>query len=265
VIPPLLQFKNVSFGYGTRTILDSASFALAPDACVALIGPNGIGKTTLLRLASGVLRPHSGTILLRGRPLAELAVRQAARIIAVVPQQLEIPFQYTVRQVVEQGRTPHLGLLRGLSRADRAAVDRALDLADCTGLRGRIFNELSGGERQRVKIALGLAQQPALILLDEPTQNLDIGRQVELLDLLHHLRREGIAILASMHDLHLIDGNFETVFLLSPHAPLRGGSPREILRPTLLEEAFTCPPQRHPFLLERAALYQSETTPENRQ
>ncbi len=258
MIPPLLEFKDVSFRYGSRAVLENADLQLQPDACTALIGPNGVGKTTLLRLASGVLHPHSGSILLRGRPLTELTVREAATIVAVVPQQLEIPFQYTVEQVVEQGRTPHLGWLRGPTRADRAAVDRALDRADVTGLRHRIFNELSGGERQRVKIALALAQEPALLLLDEPTQNLDIGRQIELLDLLHYLRGEGMAILASMHDLHLVDGNFATVFLLSPHAPLRTGTPREILRPALLEEAFHCPPERHPLLLERAALLSRE-------
>ena len=269
---PLLEFQNVSFGYDDgRAILEATSFELAPDACTALIGPNGIGKTTLLRLASGVLQPHSGRILLHGRPLAGLAVKQAAKTIAIVPQQLEIPFQYTVQQVVEQGRTPHLGFLRGPTRQDRIAVDRALDLAGVTGLRHRIFNQLSGGERQRVKIALGLAQQPSLLLLDEPTQNLDIGRQVELLDLLHQLRGQGIAILAAIHDLHLVDGNFSTVFLLSPQAPLRSGPPREILSPSLLEQAFQCPPQRHPLLLERAALYPAaepaqhvKTSPETR-
>ena len=261
---PLLQFKDVCFSYDGRLILDKASFELPPDACTALIGPNGIGKTTLLRLASGVLRPHSGSILLRGEPLESLAVKQAAKLIAVVPQQLEIPFQYTVQQVVEQGRTPYLGLLRGPMRADRIAVDRAMDRANVTSLSHRIFNELSGGERQRVKIALGLAQEPVLLLLDEPTQNLDIGRQVELLDLLHHLRSEGIAILASIHDLHHVEGNFSTVLLLSPNAPLRSGSVHDMLHPRLLEEAFACPPERHPLLLERAALYSTDGTPEGR-
>ena len=144
------------------------------------------------------------------------STRQIARSIALVPQHLELPFPFTVQQVVEQGRTPYLGLLRGATVEDRAAVDRAMELADVGALRHRIFNELSGGERQRVKIALGLAQQPKLLLLDEPTQNLDIGRQVELIDLLHFLRAEGITILASIHDLHLVRGNFDGVLLLSP-------------------------------------------------
>ncbi len=251
---PLLAFQNVSFGYGERLLFDNTGFELAHDSFAALIGPNGVGKTTLLRLASGVLKPRSGSVLLRGQPLAALGIKAAARVIAVVPQQLEVPFRYTVEQVVEQGRTPHLSLLRGPSRTDRIAVDRALDRTGLTGFRHRIFNELSGGERQRVKIALGLAQEPALLLLDEPAQNLDIGRQAELLDLLASLRAEGIAVLASMHDLHLIDG-FAKVLLLSPGKPLKSGSPHSMLHPDLLAEAFTCATARHPLLRARSALY----------
>jgi ABC-type cobalamin/Fe3+-siderophores transport system ATPase subunit len=247
----LLQFNAVSFAYGQRTLLHDATFELNAGSCTALIGANGAGKTTLLKLAAGVLRYDSGNVLLHGAPMHRLPIRQVARTIALVPQHLELPFQFTVEQVVEQGRTPYQGLLRGTSREDRAAVDRALALADVSGLRHRIFNELSGGERQRVKIALGLAQQPKLLLLDEPTQNLDIGRQVELLDLLHFLRAEGITIFASIHDLHLVTGNFDTVLLLSPGGPLRSGTPAEMLQPALLEQAFNCPPNRHPVLLER--------------
>lgn len=248
---PLLQFDAVSFAYGRRTLLQDAAFELHAGSCTALIGANGAGKTTMLKLAAGVLRYDSGNVLLNGAPMLQLPIRQVARTIALVPQHLELPFQFTVEQVVEQGRTPYLGMLRGTSREDRAAIDRALDLADVSGLRHRIFNELSGGERQRVKIALGLAQQPKLLLLDEPTQNLDIGRQVELLDLLHFLRAEGITILASIHDLHLVAGNFDTVLLLSPAEMLRSGTPAEMLQPELLERAFNCPPNRHPALLER--------------
>ena len=171
-------------------------------------------------------------------PLHKLALRKVARTVALVPQQLDVPFQFTVREVVEQGRTPYLGFLRGPMSEDRMAVDRALDLADVAGLQQRIFNELSGGERQRVKIALGLAQEPKLLLLDEPTQNLDIGRQVELIDLLHFLRAEGITIFASIHDLQLVEGNFSSVLLLSPEMPLMNGTPEEILKPSISGEGF---------------------------
>ena len=248
---PLLRFVDVSFGYGGNNVIQSTSFDLHEGSCTALIGPNGVGKTTLLRLAAGVLQCSAGSVLLDDVPLSRLALKTVARTIAFVPQQLDLPFQFTVRQVVEQGRTPYLGLLRGLMREDRIAVDRALELADVSVLQHRIFNELSGGERQRVKIALGLAQQPKLLLLDEPTQNLDIGRQVELIDLLHFLRAEGITIFASIHDLQLVEGNFSSVLLLSPEMPLMNGTPPEILKPSILEKAFNCPPRRHPLLLER--------------
>ena len=254
----LLRMSGVHFDYQGHSVLRQASFALEEGSCSALIGTNGVGKTTLLRIAAGVLRPASGNVLLRGRPMETISLKEIARTIALVPQQLELPFAFTVQQVVEQGRTPYIGMLRGPGRSDRMAVDRALDLADVSGLRHRIFNELSGGERQRVKIALGLAQEPRLLLLDEPTQNLDIGRQVELIDLLHFLRDEGITILASMHDLHLVDKNFSTVLLLSPGQPLASGSPEQMLKPSLLEHAFQCPPDRHPLLIERAELYRKE-------
>ena len=248
---PLLRFRDVSFGYGGLEVIRSASFDLQAGSCTALIGPNGAGKTTILRLAAGTLHCRSGSVILNDAPLHKLALRKVARTVALVPQQLDVPFQFTVREVVEQGRTPYLGFLRGPMSEDRKAVDRALDLADVTGLQQRIFNELSGGERQRVKIALGLAQEPKLLLLDEPTQNLDIGRQVELIDLLHFLREEGITIFASIHDLQLVEGNFSSVLLLSPEMPLMNGTPEEILKPSILEKAFNCPPRRHPLLLER--------------
>lgn len=248
---PLLSFRDVSFGYGEFDVIESATFDLQTGSCTALIGPNGAGKTTMLRLAAGTLHCRSGSVALNGEPLSTLALRKVARTVALVPQQLDVPFQFTVREVVEQGRTPYLGFLRGPMSEDRVAVDRALDLADVSGLQQRIFNELSGGERQRVKIALGLAQQPKLLLLDEPTQNLDIGRQVELIDLLHFLGTEGITIFASIHDLQLVEGNFSSVLLLSPDTPLMNGTPEEILRPSILEKAFNCPPRRHPLLLER--------------
>jgi ABC-type cobalamin/Fe3+-siderophores transport system ATPase subunit len=248
---PLLSFRDVSFGYEERDVIQSASFDLQQGSCTALIGPNGAGKTTILRLAAGTLRSRPGRILLNDVPLHTLALKTVARTVALVPQQLDVPFQFTVREVVEQGRTPYLGFLRGPMSEDRRAVDRALDLADVTGLQQRIFNELSGGERQRVKIALGLAQQPKLLLLDEPTQNLDIGRQVELIDLLHFLHEEGITIFASIHDLQLVEGNFSSVLLLSPDTPLMSGTPEEIMKPSILEKAFNCPPRRHPLLLER--------------
>lgn len=245
---PLLEVRGVGFHYGARQVLGDISLRLQPGGSAALIGPNGVGKTTLLRLISGALPPEQGEVLLDGQLLGAMSRKQRARLVALVPQQFEVPFDFTVEQIVEQGRSPHLGFLSGPARPDRIAVERAMALADVGSLRTRIFNELSGGERQRVKIALALAQEPRLLLLDEPTQNLDIGRQVELIDLLHHLRGEGITILASIHDLHLVRGNFDEVHLLSGAGGLHSGSTDEVLKPELLAEAFTCALGRHPLL-----------------
>ncbi|MGA7894804.1 MAG: ABC transporter ATP-binding protein [Candidatus Sulfotelmatobacter sp.] len=239
----------MSFNFGRRSVLDDLNFTIERGACSALIGPNGIGKTTLLRLAAGVLACPLGTVSLAGRRVDVLRRVEAARLVALVPQRFEVPFNFTVQQIVEQGRTPYLGLFAGLKRRDRQAVERALEMADVTSLRSRIFNELSGGERQRVKIALGLAQEPGLLLLDEPTQSLDLGRQLELLGLIRTLSEEGVTILAAMHDLQLIEGTFSSVLLLEPNQELRKGPPQDILQPDILERAFDCPPRRHPKLV----------------
>jgi iron complex transport system ATP-binding protein len=245
---PLLQFSNACFQFGHRQVLREIHLTLQQGSSAALIGANGAGKTTLLRLASGTLNASSGEVLLEGKHPSAISHRQRARLVAMVPQQLDVPFDFTVQQIVEQGRTPYLGLLRGLMREDRIAVDRALDLTDTARLRHRIFNELSGGERQRVKIALGLAQEAKLLLLDEPTQNLDIGRQAEFIDLLHRLRAERITILASIHDLHLVHDNFVTVHLLGADGSLTTGTPNEILTADNLSGAFHCNAERVPFL-----------------
>lgn len=248
---PLLEFVDTSFSYGGRPILEEISAMVSHGECVALVGPNGIGKTTLLRLAAGTLSPAKGEVRLLGKSLAALKQQAIARSIAFVPQNVDVPFAFTVEQFIEQGRTPFLRMFGGLQAADRKAIEEAMDLTDTRSLRRRIFNQLSGGERQRVKIALGLAQQPRLLLLDEPTQHLDIGRQLEMADLIRSLSARGIAILASMHDLTLIEGIFSSVWLLSPGEGLRKGAPEEILLPEYLERAFRFPPHHHLALGER--------------
>ncbi len=250
----LLNFSEVSFSYEGRPIFSDMDFTLPRGECAALIGPNGIGKTTLLRLASGMLPCSAGRVLLNQHELRALRRDQVARLVAMVPQQVDVPFEFTVEQIIEQGRTPYLGILGGMKAKDRNAVERAIERTDVGGLRHRIFNQLSGGERQRVKIALGLAQEPQLLLLDEPTQNLDIGRQLELLDLIRSLNADGVTILAAMHDLQLIEGTFSSVLLLSPNQPLMHGSPTDVLRPKTLERAFNCPPQQQPMLVSRTLL-----------
>lgn len=142
---PLLQFVRTCFQYNDRQpVLCDVDFTLSEGTCSVLIGANGAGKTTLLRLASGTLAANSGKVLLEGRPVGDIPHRQRSRLVALVPQRLDVPFDFSVQQIVEQGRTPYLGLLSGPAREDRLAVDRALELTDTARLRRRIFNELSG-------------------------------------------------------------------------------------------------------------------------
>jgi iron complex transport system ATP-binding protein len=248
---PLIEFAHVGFAYGDRSVLRDLNATVFENQCTAVVGPNGVGKTTLLRLAAGTLAPACGEVYLESRDLRHLKQREIARSVALVPQNVEIPFSFTVEQFVEQGRTPFLKIFGGLCGADYEAMRRAMELTDTWSLRSRVFNQLSGGERQRAKIALALAQQPRLLLLDEPMQNLDIGRQFETIDLIDLLRSEGISIVASMHDLALIEGTFSSVWLMSPDEPMRQGSPEELLRPEVLECAFNCQPHHRPRLLER--------------
>lgn len=246
--PPILEFRNVSFAHDaerTRPIFDDLSFAVQPGESVALMGPNGVGKTTLLKLACALLHPNSGTVLVQERPLDQWRRRDLSCAVALVPQELEVPFAFRVDEIVAQGRVPHTGFFGGLSARDWEAVESAMEEVDVLPLRHRAFAELSGGEAQRVKIAIALAQQPSLMLLDEPTQHLDLGRQLEVMSLLGRLARRGITIVAAMHDLALVREHCTSGILLSPDAPAITGPVADLLRSDLLQRAYA---------VERAAL-----------
>jgi cobalamin transport system ATP-binding protein len=240
---PILEFRNVSFAHGgfahgARSIFEGLSFAVQPGEAVALMGPNGVGKTTLLKLASALLRPSAGEVLVQGRPLRQWARRELSCTVALVPQELEVPFAFRVEEIVAQGRVPHLGFFGALGGRDLEAVERALEEVDLLPLRHRVFASLSGGEQQRVKIAIALAQQPSLMLLDEPTQHLDLGRQIEVMALLRRLVEGGITVVAAMHDLALVREHCTSGILLTPQAPALAGPVGQLLRAELLERAY---------------------------
>jgi iron complex transport system ATP-binding protein len=156
-----------------------------------------------------------------------------------VPQSLYVPFAFRVEEIVVQGRVPFLGRFGNMSRHDLEVVEHAMEAVDVLPLRRRVYEELSGGEMQRVKIAIALAQEPKLMLLDEPTQHLDIGRQIEIVQLLRRLNASGITVLAAIHDLSLARQSFGSAVLLTPEPACYAGATQEILRPELLERAFT--------------------------
>ena len=239
---PALALERVGFGYGAAApMLADLSLRVMPGEMVALLGPNGAGKTTVLKLASGGLAPRSGAIRLHGENVARLGRVEVARRVAVVPQDFSVQFAYTVRQVVELGRTPHRGFL-GLSGAsDHAAVERALAETRTAALADRVFNELSGGERQRVVLALALAQEARLVLLDEPTAHLDIRHQIEALELLRRLNHErGLTVVAALHDLNLAARYFPRLVLFA-RGIVADGPPAAVLDAALLSRVYKTP------------------------
>jgi len=236
---PLLQAYDVSFGYQQKMLLYALSLLINKGEMVGLLGPNGSGKTTLLRLLSGVLQPQQGRVLLEGRDLRQWGRRGVARRIAVVPQELHMPFAFTVEHMVSLGRTPFVKPFLG-SRGgqDQEVVRDAMKSAGIAPLAERIFNELSGGERQRVTIAMALAQEPSVLLLDEPTAHLDIKYQIETLELVQKLNRErGVTIVAAMHDLNLAARYFPRL-LLFQRGIVADAGPAEVLEPDLLSRVY---------------------------
>jgi ABC-type cobalamin/Fe3+-siderophores transport system ATPase subunit len=238
MILPILEFRNVSFSRGPRLLVNDMSFSVERQDMVALLGPNGVGKSTLLRMASRLLQPSKGEILVDGKPVAKWSRRTLPRTIALIPQELEVPFSFRVHELVAQGRVPYTSMFGVNTREDRNAVESAMEAVDIIGLRNRVYSELSGGERQRVKIAIGLAQQPKLMMLDEPTQHLDIGRQIELIALLRDLNQRGLTVFAAVHDLNLVAENFTSAILMTPEPSWVAGPTASVLRPELLARAF---------------------------
>jgi iron complex transport system ATP-binding protein len=213
---PLAELRGVSAAYPGRPVLRGVDLAIGRGEMVALLGTNGSGKSTLLRVLGGTLAPTAGSASLLGRPLAGWSRREVARTVAVLPQLLELPAGFRVAEVVAMGRIPHGGRWFGGGADDERAVAGALRDADAEELAGRAVSELSGGERQRVLLAMALAQEPQLLLLDEPTLHLDLAHQVALARLLERLRRtRAVSVVAVLHDLNLAAGLADRSLFLS--------------------------------------------------
>jgi len=235
-----LQIQQVYFSYFDGLVLHDINLSLRAGEMVGLLGPNGSGKTTLLKLASGILKPKQGEIKLGGSNLSQLSRKSIARSVAVVPQQFHMPFAFTTSEVVMLGRIPFIKALTGETAADRQAVAAAVELVGITELTQRRFDELSGGERQKITLAMALAQQPKLLLLDEPTVHLDISHQVDTLELVRSLNVEqGLTVIAAMHDLNLASLYFDRLILLKEGRISAEGTPAQILTEDTIREVFS--------------------------
>jgi iron complex transport system ATP-binding protein len=230
----MLTASDVWFGYGGTPVLRGVSLTIPSDGFVGILGPNGAGKTTLLRLLAGVRRPQRGRIELDGIPLEHHSRAALAQRMAIVPQETQLAFDYTVTEIALMGRYPHLGAFEIEGPADISAVDEALGATGTLGLKNRLFATLSGGEKQRVVIAAALAQvdsaSPGILLLDEPTASLDLGYQLEVTALLRRLHRErGVAIVLSTHDLSLAGSLCRTLVLIRDGLVLAHGVADDVL------------------------------------
>lgn len=235
----VLDAKAISVRLGKSPVLNEVTLSILQGTVTAIIGPNGSGKSTLLRTLARLLRPETGSVLLDGAAIARMSPGHVARQIATLPQSPGAVPGMTVQELVEQGRYPHTGPLRMRSDKDRAAVERALELTSSSRFRHRLLDSLSGGERQRVWIALALAQEPRILLLDEPTTYLDVNHQIQALNLIQALNREhGLTVVMALHDLNQASQYAERLVVLHGGRIVEEGLPTEVIREEVLASVF---------------------------
>lgn len=235
----IIETRNLGFTYGQERILDGLDLAIPEGRITALVGANGSGKSTILKNLARILKPDGGAVYLDGRALGELATKAIAREMAVLPQSPDAPAGLLVRELVGYGRFPWQKPLTAMNAEDRAAIDTALDLTGMTGFADRPVGNLSGGQRQRAWIAMALAQNSRILLLDEPTTFLDMAHQLEVLSLLERLNREqGRTIVMVVHDINHALRYAHHIVLIRAGQIVATGMPEEVLTPEALSDAF---------------------------
>jgi iron complex transport system ATP-binding protein len=226
----ILNVKNLVCGYSEIDIIKDISFKINPGEFIGIIGPNGSGKTTLFRSISGILRPKQGQIFYKDRNIYKISTRELAKEISVIPQMLEIPFSFQVDEFVLMGRFPHSGRFLSQKTRDIEVLEKVIYLTDISSIRERKMSELSGGERQRVILAQGFAQEPEIMLLDEPTSHLDIAHQIQVLDLLKRLNRNNkLTVIIVLHDLNLAGNYCDRLIMLNEGKIYKEGTPQDVL------------------------------------
>ena len=236
-----LSTRGLRVGYDQRTIIPALDVAVPAGSFTVIVGPNACGKSTLLRSLARLLKPSAGSVLLDGGDIAKLPSKEVAKRIGLLPQTSIAPDGITVLDLVSRGRYPHQTVLRQWSQADEDAVQGALEATTTAALASRFVDELSGGQRQRVWVAMALAQETPMLLLDEPTTYLDIAHQVELLDLFSHLNAQGRTLVAVLHDLNQAARYATHLIAMKDGRVVAEGPPEAVVTAELVEEVFGLP------------------------
>ncbi|WP_314457108.1 ABC transporter ATP-binding protein [uncultured Microbacterium sp.] len=236
--PARLSADGLTLAYDRRVISRELSLEIPDGSFTVIVGANASGKSTLLRALARLLAPTAGTIRLDGRPLGDYAPKELARIVGLLPQTSLAPDGITVTDLVARGRHPHQSFLRQWSPEDERVVEEAMDATGTRELAGRLVSELSGGQRQRVWIAMALAQQTPILLLDEPTTFLDIAHQIELMELLTDLHEQGRTLVAVLHDLNQAARYATHLIAVTDGRVVAEGAPAEIVTAEMVEEVF---------------------------
>ena len=232
-----LRYEAAAVGYDAA-VVSGATFEARPGEIVGLIGPNGAGKTTLVRAVTGGARIFAGAVAVGERAVGSYSRTELARLVAVLPQTAPSSFAFTARQFVEMGRHAHVSRFGDLGPLDHAAVDRALALTDTGSLAGRRVDELSGGDLQRLTLAQALAQDPSVLLLDEPTSHLDLNHRLQVLDVVRSLADGGLAVLAVFHDLDMAARYSDRLVVIAAGGVAVQGSPEQVLTRQTLADVF---------------------------
>ncbi|MBU6999025.1 MAG: heme ABC transporter ATP-binding protein [Theionarchaea archaeon] len=233
-----VEVQHICAGYNLGDVLQDINFTAREGEFIGLIGPNGSGKSTLLHVMSKILNPTCGTVYLGDVEIESMKLKEVARVLAVIPQDSPMTFSFTVADIVIMGRNPHLTLFHSEGKEDIEIARKAMEATDTFHLRNRVITNLSGGERQRVIIARALAQSPKVLLLDEPTANLDIRHQIEIFDLVKRLTEEGLIVICAIHDLNLASLYSDRLIVLKEGRVLAFGNPEEVLTVENMREIF---------------------------
>ena len=236
---PILRVENLHFSYGKKEVLKGLNFSVFESKVIGIIGSNGSGKTTLLKNISGYLKPTFGNIFIEDRNIRELSIKEKARYISYVPQDIRCDFQFTCYDIVMMGRMPFLKRFQSESQKDKDIVKRSMEMTNTWQFRDTMINQLSGGEKQRVYIARALAQEPKILLMDEPISHLDIKYQIEILSFVKELSKRGILVIAVLHDINLASQFCHEILIMKKGKLMDLGSPNKVITPENIKSAFS--------------------------